>query len=67
MRKYFIITRIVKRIILLINALLSFKNACIRMVFKSLFCGKAAKTSFCAAMPHVQQQLRHSRNKRLRE
>lgn len=31
----------------------------------SLFCSRAAKICFCAAKLHVQQQLRHSRNKKM--
>lgn len=35
-----------------------------QFVFLSLVCGRAAKFDFCAAKPHVQKQLRHSRNKK---
>lgn len=38
---------------------------CIKtIVFISLFCGRAAKMCFHAASPHVQKQLRHSRNEK---
>lgn len=44
-------------------------NFQVRLVSKSiyllsLFCGRAAKMCFDAAKPHVQKQLRHSRNKK---